>query len=167
VAATIREHLGERYRLNVRPASDLVEFFAHEARQAFSSLYVMQAVIFLLVGVAMGDMLASGVFEHVRLFAMLRAMGMTRPSVFAIVTLEGLALAVLGLVLALATGFGLGLFWVSVEFPALLGWQLDLHVPTGFIASAGVLTLLLCLLAALLPSLRAAYLSVPAGLRNE
>jgi len=90
-----------------------------------------------------------------------------QPSIFAIVTLEGFALAILGLVLALGTGFGLGLFWVSVEFPALLGWQLDLHVPTAFIASAGALTLLLCLLSALLPSLRAAYLSVPAGLRNE
>ena len=94
-------------------------------------------------------------------------MGMTRASVFATVTLEGLTLAMLGLVLALATGLGLGVFWVDVEFPALLGWQLDLYVPTGFIASAGAVTLLLCLLSALLPSLRAAYLSVPAGLRNE
>lgn len=167
VADAVRRQLGEKYRLRVQTTRELVAFFRDQARRAFSSTYLMEAIIFALVSVAIADMLASGVAEHIRLFAMLRAMGMTRAGVFAIVGLEGLALATLGLVLAVPTGLALGMFWVDVEFPALLGWRLDLHVPTVFLMAAAVLTMILCLLASLVPSFRAAYLSVPAALRNE
>jgi ABC-type lipoprotein release transport system permease subunit len=58
-------------------------------------------------------------------------------------------------------------FWVDVQFPAILGWSLDLHAPfTSILVTAGV-TLLLCLAGSFLPALRAAHLAVPAALRNE
>jgi putative ABC transport system permease protein len=167
VAEAIRRQLGEQYRLSVQSTPQLVGFFRDQARQAFSSTYLMEGIIFMLVSVAIVDMLASGVAENIRLFAMLRAMGMSRGGVFAIVGLEGLALAVLGLTLAIPTGFALGIFWVDVEFPALLGWRLDLHIPMGFLIGAAMLTMVLCLAASFGPALRAAYLSVPAALRNE
>jgi ABC-type antimicrobial peptide transport system permease subunit len=83
------------------------------------------------------------------------------------VMLEGTGIAVLGLLLAGALGFALGLFWVDVQFPAFLGWNLDLHVPVPSILITAVVTVLLCLAGSFLPSLRAAHLTVPAALRNE
>jgi hypothetical protein len=59
------------------------------------------------------------------------------------------------------------MFWVEVQFPLLVGWALDFHVPTMFMLGGAVLTLVLCLCGALIPSLRAAYITVPVALRSE
>jgi ABC-type lipoprotein release transport system permease subunit len=83
------------------------------------------------------------------------------------VLLEGATIGLLGLLLALGTGTVLGVFWVEVQFPALLGWALDLHFPLWFVAGAAGLTLLLCILASILPSVRAGRLMVTAALRAE
>jgi ABC-type lipoprotein release transport system permease subunit len=64
-------------------------------------------------------------------------------------------------------GFALGAFGVKIQFPAILGWNLRLYFPAAFAAGAAVLTLILCLLASIMPSVRAAWLPVPAALRNE
>jgi ABC-type lipoprotein release transport system permease subunit len=74
---------------------------------------------------------------------------------------------VLGLLLAGGLGLSLGMFWVDVQFPAILGWNLDLHVPVKSVVVTAVVTLLLCLAGSFLPALRAAHLAVPAALRNE
>jgi ABC-type lipoprotein release transport system permease subunit len=59
------------------------------------------------------------------------------------------------------------MFWVDVQFPLLVGWSLDLHLPQSFAVAAAILTLALCLAGALLPSIRAARVAVPAALRSE
>jgi ABC-type antimicrobial peptide transport system permease subunit len=80
---------------------------------------------------------------------------------------EGLGIGILGMALAIVAGTLLGIFWVEIQFPALLGWKLDLHLPWRFAAVAGALTVILCLTEAILPSPRAARLSVPEAIRNE
>jgi putative ABC transport system permease protein len=127
----------------------------------------MEVITFLLVLIGIGDTLASGVVERTREFGMMRAVGLRRSSLFTMIILEGAAIGTLGLLLALGTGLVLGLFWVKVQFPAVLGWELDLHIPTGFVLTAASLTMLLCLAGSVLPALRATRLSVPAALRDE
>ena len=61
----------------------------------------------------------------------------------------------------------LGVFWVEMQFPALLGWNIALHFPGRFALAAATVTIVLSLAGALLPSLRAVRLSVPAALRTE
>ena len=98
---------------------------------------------------------------------MMRAVGLKRSNLFAIVVLEGLAIGLLGLLLAAAAGLALGVFWVKLQFPALLGWGLDLHLPAQFAILAALLTVALCLTGGLLPAWQAARLSLPEALRNE
>ena len=167
VAAAIARTLGQKYRLQIRSGPELVEYFAGQARQAFSMLYLMEGIIFLLVLIGIGDTLATSVIERTRLLGMMRAIGLHRSRLVGMVLLEGLAMGLLGAVLAVGVGLTLGLFWVQVQFPAILGWRLDLHFPSRFVIGAIGLTLLLCILASFVPSLRAARLSVPAALRNE
>ena len=158
---------GETYRLRIQSSEELIEYFAGEVRRAFSSLYVMEGIIFLLVLVGIGDTLAAGVVERTREFGMMRAVGVRRSRIFGIVMLEGMAIALLGVLVAAGTGIALGVFWVEVQFPAALGWKLDLHFPTFFALGAVALTILLCLAGAVLPSGRAARLSIPEALRYE
>jgi putative ABC transport system permease protein len=127
----------------------------------------MEAVIFLIVLVAMGDTLSSSVAERTRIFGMMRAVGLSRSDLFTIVLLEGAAIGVLGLLLALGVGTTLGTFWVTVQFPAVLGWALHLHFPYRFVAGASAVTIVLCIVAAVLPSIRAGRLAVVAALRTD
>ena len=98
---------------------------------------------------------------------MMRAVGLRRLNVFFLIMLEGLALACLGVVLAFVCGLGLASFWARLQFPALIGWQIDLHMPAAFLASTGALTILLSVSGVFAPSLRAAHLRVMEALRYE
>jgi putative ABC transport system permease protein len=167
VAAAIAARLGGRYRVQVRTVRDFLAYLAGAARQAFSSLYVMEAVTLLLVLFGIGDALAASVLERSRQFALLHAVGVRPSRLASLVLLEGAGIAILGIVLAAATGVALSLFWVRVQFPALLGWNLDYSFPGTFVATAAFLSLLLCIVGSMGPSLRAARLSVPQALRDE
>jgi ABC-type transport system, involved in lipoprotein release, permease component len=81
--------------------------------------------------------------------------------------MEGVAIGLFGLVLALGLGLSLGAFWVRVEFPALLGWTLEQYVPATFIVVTCIAAVGLCMVGAFMPSLRAARLSPVAILRGE
>jgi putative ABC transport system permease protein len=167
VRTAIERELGRKYRLRVQSSPAIIDFFAGEVRRAFSALYLMEGIIFLLVLIGIGDTLAAGVVERTREFGMMRAVGAHRSRLFGIVMLEGAVIAILGLLLAACTGIALGVFWVEVQFPAVLGWKLELHFPTLFAAAMGIATVLLCIAGSVLPSRRAARLSVPAALRYE
>jgi ABC-type antimicrobial peptide transport system permease subunit len=74
---------------------------------------------------------------------------------------------VLGLLLAVGLGFALSTFWVQVQFPALLGWTLEQYFPMTFLIAGGIVTVLICMVGSLIPSIRAASLSPVAVLRGE
>jgi putative ABC transport system permease protein len=164
---TIARMLGQKYRVAVRTRDELIGYFARQVREGFQIQYVGEVVTLLLVLIGIGDTLATSVMERTREFGMMRAVGLHRSRLVAILLLEGAGIALLGLFLAAITGLALGAFWVEVQWPALLGWKLDLSFPIGFAASAAALTFLLCLVGSVLPAWRAARLSVPEALRNE
>jgi putative ABC transport system permease protein len=167
MAVQIASELGRSYRLRVWERAVILDYWASQARQAFSVQYVMAAVAMLLVLVGVGDTLAASVVARTREIGMMRAVGMRRSGVVRIVVLEAFAIAAFGLLLAGAIGLALGLFWVEVQFPAFLGWGLRLHVPLGTILIAVIATLVLCFAGAFLPSLRAARMPVTVALRTE
>jgi putative ABC transport system permease protein len=167
VRRRIMSDIGERYRIQVRSSQELIEYFAGQARQAFGVLYLVEAITFLLVAIAIGDTLAGSVIERTRQFAMMRAIGLHRSRLVGIVVMEGIAVGTLGLCMAAATGLALGAFWVEVQFPALLGWQLEMHFPTAFALAGVVVTLALCLVGSVAPAIHAGRLAVPQALRNE
>ena len=167
IQAAIARDLGQSDRLLIRTRAEFVRYLADQARQAFSLLYIMEAVVFVLVLIGIGDTLASSVLERIRELGMMRAVGLRRTDIVRMVVLEAALICVLGLGLAALAGSALGMFWVQVQFPLLVGWALDFHIPATFMMAAAVLTLLLCLVGALFPSLRAAYIAVPTALRAE
>ncbi len=163
----ISRSLGTTYHLHVRSSAQLIEFFAGQVREGFSLLFLMEAITFTLVLVGIGDTLAASVIERTREFGMMRAVGFRRSQLSQVILLEGQAIGLLGLLLAMVLGLALGVFWVELHFPALVGWTLSLSLPTRFVLTAAALTLLLCGVGSVLPAVRASRLSVPAALRAE
>jgi putative ABC transport system permease protein len=167
VRARIVANLGMSQRIQVRSTQELLRFFGDQVRQAFSFSYILAAVTMGLLLIGIGDTLAASVLERVREFGLMRAIGLRRSTLFSMVFLEGAAIGINGIVLAMATGLALGLFWVYVQFPALLGWTLEPYLPYQFAAVAILLTLVLALAGSVVPSMRAAFLHVTSALRNE
>jgi putative ABC transport system permease protein len=167
IAGVIADRLGREYRLRVLDSAAMIDYFSSQVRQAFGLQYVMEAITLLLVLIGVGDTLAAGVISRTKEIGMMRAIGVHRGSIFQIVLLEGAGIAVLGLLLAVLLGMALGIFWVNVQFPAILGWNLELHPPLVSMAVMAGVTIFLCLCGALLPAIRAARLTVPTALRNE
>ena len=167
VADRIRRGLAGKYRLRVLSSAEMIQYFAAQVREAFSLQHLLEIVTLFLVVVGVGDTLAAAVATRRRQFGMMRAIGLHRTRLFRMVMLEGMAIGLLGVLLAVGLGVALSTFWVQVQFPALLGWTLEQYVPLVFVVAAGTVTVALCLVGALIPSIRAASLSPVVVLRGE
>jgi putative ABC transport system permease protein len=167
VQSAIGRRLGIEHRLRIRTRAAFVDHLTDQARQAFRALLPMKIVVFLLVLIGIGDTLATSVLERTREIGMMRAVGIGRTSVVTMVVLEAAAIAILGLILAVATGVVLGTFWVNVQFPAVVGWTLDYHFPSDFVLVGATLLLTLSIAGSLLPAFRAAFMPVAVALRTD
>lgn len=165
--ADIAAALGERYSLRILDARELLEYFETQVRRAFVPLDILAAMALLVILLGMADTLAAVVIERTRELGVLRAVGVPRGALRRLILMEGLLLGMLGLVLAIGAGIALGTLWVDATFPYLLGWVLELEFPMHRLLLVVMLTLLVCLMAALVPARRAAQLQPAAALRYE
>jgi lipoprotein-releasing system permease protein len=135
---------------------------------------VLTLVLFLIILVAAFNIVASltmMVVEKLREVAILKAMGMSAPSVAGVFRAAGMCIGLLG------TSLGIVMGLLTCALVSRLGYLLDAKVymidrlPTQVSASEVVLTalftLLICLLATLYPALRAASLRPVDGLRDD
>jgi putative ABC transport system permease protein len=169
--AAVREAIargpGAAYGARAAPAGEMRAYLVAQARRAFAPLAVVEAVVLLVALLSMSDALAAGVLRRLRELGTLRAIGVRRRHVVGIVVAEAALVGALGLVLALAAGAALGVLWIRLVLPHLLGWLLALHPPYARAAAVLAATALVCLLAAVLPARRAARLEPATALRYE
>lgn len=167
VRGGIASTVGLRYHVRIQRLDELVDWIAEQVRQAFKGLDVLAALVLVVVLVGVGDTLAIGILERTRELGIVRAVGVRRRVLARIVVWEALALGALGVVVAIGFGLGLGIFWVTSTFPALLGWTLSLHVPVEEVLRLTVAAIATCLVAAYLPAVRLARLDPVQALRTE
>lgn len=167
VRDSIARTLGTTHHLKILSLAELGQWFGGEVQRAFSGVYALAILILLVVLFGAADTLGAGVLERQRELAQLRATGVRAGQVRWMVLIEAALLGVLGLILAMAIGLTLGVFWVRATFPYMLGWVLDLHVPYVHLAFISVLSVATCIAAAWLPAARAARLEPAMGLRYE
>ena len=163
----ISRQLGRKYGLRVLSAAGLLDYFTEQVHQAFAPINALAALVLVVILVGVADTLAAGVTERVRELGAMRAIGARSRHLRRLILAEGFALGTLGLVLAIAAGIFLGALWVKSTFPYLLGWSLEIHVPFSDLFAVMFVTMVVCLLAALLPARHAAMLEPAAALRYE
>jgi putative ABC transport system permease protein len=142
--------------------------FAEEQRAPIDQLVLM---IFALLGLALliavlgiVNTLALSIIERTREVGLLRAIGVSRAQLRRMVTLESVVIAVLGAVLGVVMGIGFGVALMH----ALRDEGLEvIDVPEGQLAMFLVVSLVVGVLAAVLPARRAARLDVLAAIGTE
>jgi putative ABC transport system permease protein len=154
----IRDALADFPTATVR---NLEEARLHRTQQIDLILGLVTVLLLLAVGIALlgiTNTLALSIVERTREIGLLRAVGMTRRQVGAMIRWEALLVAVLGGVLGIAFGVAFG--WVAVRALANQGTTIQLAVPgiqlLAYLGIAGIAGLL----AGVVPARRAANLDV-------
>jgi putative ABC transport system permease protein len=131
--------------------------------QVLNLIYVLLAlsVVVSLFGIV--NTLALAVFERTREIGMLRAVGMSRRQARRMIRHESMITALLGAALGLPVGIGLA----ALAVRGLHTYGLRLAVPLPSLATFVVLSVLVGVIAAVLPARRAGKLNVLAALSYE
>jgi len=125
-------------------------------------LYVLLALAILIALLGIANTLALSVFERTRELGLLRAIGMARRQVRAMVRWESVIIALFGTCLGLV--IGLFFSWAMVT---AVPDQATLTVPVGQLAAGTVIAAIAGVLAAIGPARRAARLDVLAAIATE
>lgn len=163
----IERKFGRRYGLRILQASELLNFFAQQVDRAFSGLYILSSIVMLVVFAGVAETLFAAVTEMRRSIGTLRAIGVARSKVGAIVLLQSILVASVGIASAAVFGCALGAMWVWETFPFLMGWTLSFHFPVVEVIYIGALGLIVAVGAAVAPAMHASRIDPASALRYE
>ncbi|WP_340537100.1 ABC transporter permease [Nocardioides sp. GXZ039] len=148
-------------------AKDQVAFAAEQREpidQFVLIIYALLGLALLIAVLGIVNTLALSVIERTREVGLLRAIGVTRPQLRRMITLESVIIAVLGAVLGVLLGIGFGLALMQ----AVRDQGLEvISVPFDQLAIFMLLAVVVGVLAAILPARRAARLDVLEAIATE
>ncbi len=148
-------------------AKDQAAFAADQRKNIDTFVLIIYALLGLALVIAVLGIintLALSVIERTREVGLLRAIGVTRPQLRRMITLESIVIALLGAVLGviLGTGFGVALMYAVRDE----GLEV-ISVPYGQLVLFLVLAVLIGVVAAILPARRAARLDVLTAIATD
>jgi putative ABC transport system permease protein len=134
-----------------------------QVNQLLYMIYGLLALAIVIAIIGIVNTLGLSVIERTREIGLLRAIGMSRSRLRRMITLESVAIAVLGAVMGMALGLVIGVLLRQ----ALADQLTSLGLPLGQLAMFLVIAVVVGVLAALLPAIRAARLNVLAAITTE
>jgi putative ABC transport system permease protein len=134
-------------------------------RRATSALTWLPSIILAVAAIGVGNLMMVSVQIRARQIAVLRAVGAVRSQIIRLVLAEAVALGLLGSVIGLALGVHLAMSDNRIT-GSLLGFEADLVIPIGRLAMAIALTLVVCLLAGIIPARYAARSNIIAAMQT-
>jgi len=150
--------------VTVNDQTGLVEQQNDQANQGLLMIYGLLALALIIAVLGIVNTLALSVIERTREIGLLRAVGMTRRQLRRMVSLESVAIAVLGSLM----GLGLGIFFGLAVWKAFQDDGLStLSIPVVQLAIFVVSAVLVGVLAAVFPARRAAKLDVLKAIATE
>ncbi len=166
VSDAIQSTLGREQRLRVMTRDELAEWYGAGVRRAYCSSTRSQHWCCSWWSSAPATRwpraCSSGRARSAR-----SALGLTPADVAAQVFAQAAAIALVGIVLALAVGRAMSFAFVEGLVPSLLGWRLELRASWQVATTAALLGMAACFIGAFVPASRASRMSPIAALRYE
>ncbi len=155
--AAIRAGLESYPNLKIQTRAQFIETQQAQVNQLLGLIYALLALAILIALIGIVNTLMLSVFERTREIGLLRAVGMRRRQVRAMIRSEAVILSVFGAVIGIVVGTGLG---VALADSLKQQGITDISVPYASLAIFLVVAALLGLAAATWPARRAAQLNV-------
>jgi putative ABC transport system permease protein len=143
--------------VSVMDDEEFVSSLADQVNQVLTILYALLGLSIVIAILGIVNTLALSVIERTREIGLMRAVGLGRAQLAATITVESVLTAVFGTVLGLAVGVGLAAGMPTVFQASGLR---DLVVPWGGLAVMLAISVVVGMLAAVWPAVRAARLPV-------
>lgn len=150
-SGTAAEHYGSVSALKAQIDRDL--------RRATILFTTVPLVALIVAALGVGNLMMANVVSRTRQIAMLRAVGATREQITRLVMGEALVLGLLGCLLGLGLGLHLADSMNAMTL-AIWGYEAKWAVPKDLVTGAIAFTLAVCLVAGLVPALRASRSNV-------
>jgi putative ABC transport system permease protein len=150
--------------VSVQDQSDLIESAKSQVDTMVVMLYVLLGLALVIAVLGIVNTLALSVLERTRELGLVRAIGMRRRQVMQMVTVESVVIAVFGALLGVVVGAGLGTAVVRALADEGIS---ELAVPWTSMGAFVGLAVVIGLLAAVLPAVRAARTNVLAAIAYE
>ena len=116
-----------QHRIKVLPLRDVVEYQASAIDRAFAFTDAIQLLIAIITVAGIFDLLLTAIAERRRELALWRVIGAEDRVVRRSVVIESATIGLLGSILGLAVGIVTAAIWIYLNFPYLLGFQLEYH----------------------------------------
>jgi putative ABC transport system permease protein len=162
--AELERALAPYPQVEVRDQADYKELVRTQISVLLNLVYALLGLAIVIAVLGVVNTLALSVIERTREIGLLRAIGLSRVQLRRMIRLESVVIAVFGAVLGLA----LGLVWGAVthEVLALEGLR-AFAVPWTTVGAVLAGSVVVGLVAALLPALRASRMNVLAAIAHE
>jgi len=148
--------------VGVYDKSEFADSIHDQINQLLYMIYGMLALAVLIAVLGIVNTLGLSVTERIREIGLLRAVGMSRKSLRRMITLESVAISVLGAVLGMALGVVVGtLLCQSIDDVTSIG------IPFTQLVTFLVVAIVVGVLAAVLPSVRASRMNVLEAIATE
>lgn len=159
----LRDLLADNPEVTVQDQQDLLEAAKGQVDTTLIMLYVLLGLALVIAVLGIVNTLALSVLERTRELGLLRAIGMRRGQIMQMITVESVVIAVFGALLGVLVGLGLG----SAVVYALRDEITVLALPWTSLAAFGGAAVLIGLVAAILPAIRAARTNVLSAIAYE
>jgi putative ABC transport system permease protein len=128
--------------------------------RSFAYLDAIEIAALTIALLALFNTLTVSVIERRRELGLLRAAGMSRSQLFALILGESAAQGVAAVLLSVLASTAVSYLWITHSLEQLLGWSVPFYFPISSTFWAGLLGVGVCLLAAVFPAWRAAFLPI-------
>jgi putative ABC transport system permease protein len=150
--------------LSIQSRAEFEQSQRNSVNQLLGLVYVLLALAVLIALIGIVNTLMLSVFERTHEIGLLRAVGMRRRQVRAMIRVEAVIIALFGAVVGIVLGTGLG---VALASSLRNDGVTEISVPVGSLIGFVLLAALLGLIAASWPARRAARLDVLAAIATE
>ncbi|MEV4560556.1 FtsX-like permease family protein [Kitasatospora sp. NPDC049285] len=164
VLADLQKSLEAYPQLSIKDQAGYKDMIKSSVNQLLYMVYGLLGLTIVVAVLGVVNTLALSVVERTREIGLLRAIGLSRRQLRRVVRLESVVIALFGAVV----GTALGLAWGITARSVLADFGLtDLAIPTGTIGSILVGSVVIGLIAALIPAFRAARMNILAAIATD
>ncbi|RYB93978.1 ABC transporter permease [Nocardioides oleivorans] len=149
--------------LSVQDKEEFKDLISGQVNQLLYVIYGLLALAVVIAVIGIVNTLGLSVLERTREIGLLRAVGLSRRKLRWMITLESVAIALLGAVLGLVLGLVIGV----VLRESLKDDLTELALPLGSLAAFLVVAVLFGVLAAVVPAIRASRMKVLQAIATE